>query len=214
MENINYVKDKLLFITKRHHEILKEPYLPYTGSSGFICTKNQDWYKYRGGPDKLGNPNIMVHILFTQIIYHDKDEVFNLIYNILKSDSYDSSFIKIYQSYKKSLYEVTMFLEQLDLEIDSYTDLITYEQIINMIDYSFAHLSLLKIDLAFLYLTEVHKKQYLQTFNFFEMLQFRKAPLVQIMSMGLLYAEYPINFKEKTEFYLSDEGILKYKSFL
>jgi len=164
-----------------------------------------------GGPDNLGNPCLMVHPTFSFIMSNDKSEIYNEIYQTLKSGNYDSEFIKIYQKYKNSLFNFTMFLQLLDLEIDNYSDLITFEQLTNMVDYSYAHLSLLKIDIEFLYITENHKIQYLKTFDFFEMLRFRKAPINQIMTMGLLYANYSKNYKTLVESYLNDEEIIKYK---
>lgn len=211
MDSLSLLKQELRYIITRLSSLKTEAYVPYNGESGFICKANRPWYRYCGGPDNLGNPNIMVHILFTKIVFHDKDRIFNSIYNMFMSNQVDSEFIKLYQLYKNSLYDITMFLKELDLEIDKYSDLITYEQVINMIDYSYAHLSLLKIDTDFLYLTDNHKRQYQETFQFFEMLQYRKDPLIQIMSMGLLYAEYSINFKRLAEDSLSDSYIINYK---
>lgn len=211
MMELERLKKLLIFIVERHNQIKCEQYIPYNGNSGFICKKNNDWYKYGGGPDKLGNPCIMVHPTFSFIMSNDKSEIYNEIYQTLKSGNYDSDFIKIYQKYKNSLFNFTMFLQLLDLEIDNYSDLITFEQLTNMVDYSYAHLSLLKIDIEFLYITENHKIQYLKTFDFFEMLRFRKAPINQIMTMGLLYANYSKNYKTLVESYLNDEEIIKYK---
>lgn len=211
MDSLSLLKQELRHIITRLSSLKTEAYVPYNGESGFICKANRPWYKYRGGPDNLGNPNIMVHILFTEIVFHDKDRIFNSIYNMFMSNQVDSEFIKLYQLYKNSLYDITMFLKELDLEIDEYSDLITYEQVVNMIDYSYAHLSLLKIDTDFLYLTDNHKRQYQETFKFFEMLQYRKDPLIQIMSMGLLYAEYSINFKRLSEEILNNINIYQYR---
>lgn len=214
MMELERLKKLLIFIVERHNQIKCEQYIPYNGNSGFICKKNNDWYKYGGGPDKLGNPCIMVHPTFSFIMSNDKSEIYNEIYQTLKSGNYDIEFIKIYQKYKNSLFEFTMFLQELDLEIDNYSDLITYEQLANMVDYSYAHLSLIKIDIEFLYLTNNHKKQYLKNFDFFEMLRFREAPIKQIMTMGLIYANYTLNYREMVENILNDEEIIKYKSML
>lgn len=214
MIELESLKMKLLFIIDRHKQIKTEQNIPFTGNSGFIIRKDKPWYSYRGGPDNLGNPCIMVHPSFAFIMSSNKSEVYNEIYQILKSGDFDSEFIKIYQKYKNSLFEFAMFLQELDLESDNYTTLITYEQLFNMADYPYAHLSLIQIDIEFLYITDNHKNQYLKSFDFFEMLRFRKAPIIQIMTMGLIYANYPINYREMVENYLDDEEIIKYKSIL
>ena len=214
MIGIECLKNKLLFIIEKHKQIKTEQYIPFTGNSGFIIRMNQPWYKYRGGPDNLGNPCIMVHPSFAFIMSSNKSEIYNEIHQTLKSGNYDSEFIKIYQKYKNSLFEFAMFLQELDLESDNYSSLITYEQLFNMADYPYAHLSLIKIDIEFLYITDNHKNQYLKSFDFFEMLRFRKDPIIQIMTMGLIYANYSINYKVLVKNYLEDEEIIKYKSIL
>jgi len=49
MMELESLKKLLLFIIERHNQIKCEKYIPYNGNSGFICKKDNDWYKYRGG---------------------------------------------------------------------------------------------------------------------------------------------------------------------